>query len=396
MSTTTRERSLRVALVGTRGVPSNYGGTETYVGRLADYFARRGDQVVVYCATSATAEERQEKDQAVAPGVRRIEVPSIPTKHLDNFVRSLLSTIHACFSGADIVQLNNTGPAFFSILPRLFGKKTVGAIRAVDSARSKWGRTSQLFLRLCDFLIVTVPHATTVNSTAMQKYYKDRYGKDTIYIPNGVEIVEEQGCDQLEKWELQREGYLLFAARLEPEKGCHTLIEAFEKFKAQTGSSLKLVIAGIDGKTKAYTDSLKARNSNDLVFVGFQSGAAIEQLYANAYAFVLPSSVEGMSNSLLSAMAHARPVIVSDIPENLAVIADAPFDAEIGGRPGISFKLGDADDLAAQLVVLASCSAQRQRRGRLLQAYARRTYSVPKMCDDTRRVYMDLFELGGS
>ncbi len=133
---------MKVALIGTRGVPASYGGTETYVQHVAYYLAERGDEVVVYCKKFEDSVAREAADASVPKNVQRVELPSIGGKHLDNLVRSFLSALHAClFSEADVVQFNNVGPSLFSILPRLFGKVTICAIRAIDSKRRSGTRS---------------------------------------------------------------------------------------------------------------------------------------------------------------------------------------------------------------------------------------------------------------
>lgn len=384
---------MKIAFIGTRGIPANYGGTETYVDRLTQYLAGRGDQVVVYCKKSSSLAERKERDSLYPENVKRIEIPSISTKHLDNISRSFLSTLHACFDrNVDVVQFNNVGPAFFSFLPRLFGKKVVGAIRAIDSQRDKWNFMAKAFLRFCDFVTVKVPHVTTVNSQAMKDYYFKKYNEDTIYIPNGVKIPDsEVNPEFIRQFALDRKNYVLFAARLEPEKGCHTLIEAYKKAIAETGSDLKLAIAGHQGFSVDYYNRLFDEKSDRIIFLGYvDSQANLAELFDNAYAFVLPSSVEGMSNSLLNAMAYAVPSVVSDIPENLALFEDAPFNGSLKDQPGLSFRLEDADDLSKKLVYLFSNPEDAVTRGKLLKDHVSRNFSLETMCDNTRRVYLEL------
>lgn len=383
---------MKVAMIGTRGVPARYGGTETYVERISHYLASRGDEVIVYCKRSRNAAERAADDAATPPGIRRVEVPSIPTKHLDNFTRALLSTLHACFTpGVDVIQFNNAGPAFFAILPRLLGKKTVGAIRAIDSRRDKWNPLAQAFLRFCDYVIVKVPNATSVNGRFMRSYYLSRYGEDTVYIPNGVDLPGSVPApDRIRQWGLDGRDYILFAARLEPEKGCHTLIAAYEMAVARTGTAVKLVIAGRDGFAEDYVRELKSHAGERIRFVGHVTGQALEELYGNACAFVLPSSVEGMSNSLLAAMANGLPVIVSDIPENTDVIADAPADPVTACPVGLSFRLEDAGDLADRLCDLLSDPEAAARRGELLREHARAHYTLDSMYERTRQLYLDV------
>ena len=386
---------MKIAFVGTRGIPANYGGTETYVERLTKYLSEQGDEVIVYCEKSQSQSDKAEADALFSDNVRRVEMPSIPTKHLDNLTRSFFSTLHACLDRSiDVVQFNNVGPAFFSFMPRLFGKKVVGAIRAIDSQREKWNLFATAFLRLCDFLTVKVPHATTVNSTAMQDYYFGKYAKQTLYIPNGLVVPEGEFAPEfIKQFGLERKKYILFAARLEPEKGCHTLIEAFEKIIAHLDTDMVLAVAGNQGFTSDYLSSLKAKSSDRIRFLGFISDKrGMDELYHNAYAFVLPSSVEGMSNSLLNAMAHGIPSVVSDIPENLALFTDLETDSALGDKAGLSFRLWDSDDLAERLTTLLENPEHAALRGNLLREHVRKYFTLDQMCKNTRSVYQDLLE----
>ncbi len=380
-------------MIGTRGVPASYGGTETYVQHIAYRLAERGDEVVVYCKKAEDAVARETAEASVPTNVQRIELPSIGGKHLDNLVRSFLSALHAClFSGADVVQFNNVGPSLFCFLPRLFGKVTVCAVRAIDSKREKWNPLAQAFLRFCEYVALKVPNATTVNGKSMRDYYLTKYRVHTIYIPNGVELPTSQGESEklILEYGLRTRGFILFAARLEPEKGCHTLIEAYLKVIATIPTDVKLVIAGHQGFSTEYVRSLHLSESDRVLFVGNLDSGRLNVLYENALGFVLPSSVEGMSNSLLAAMAHGLPVIVSDIPENAAVIDDAPFSEELDDHPGIQFKLNSADDLAKKLGVLIRNPAAAELRGQLLREHVRRTYTLRQMIEETRSLYSKL------
>lgn len=389
---------MKVALIGTRGIPATYGGTETYVQHIAYYLAERGDQVVVYCEKSKDAATWAAAESAVPANVQRIELPSIGTKHLDNLVRSFLSALHASFrSDIDLVQFNNVGPSLFCFLPRLCGKVTVCAIRAIDSKREKWGGLAQAFLRVCEFVSLKVPDATTVNGIPMRDHYKERYGVDTVYIPNGVNIPkpdDEYPQDLLREHALKRKRFVLFAARLEPEKGCHTLVEAFTQAIGEVETDVKLVIAGHQGFSTDYATSLRSLASDRVLFVGNLDSLRLNALYDAALAFVLPSSVEGMSNSLLAAMAHGLPVVVSDIPENVAVISDAPFCEELGDFPGLQFKLNCVNDLAEKLVLLMTDGAGAELRGRLLREHVRQNYTLPQMLEETKRLYLRLLSDG--
>lgn len=382
---------MKIAMIGTRGIPPNYGGTETYVEQLTLQLAKHGDEILVYGGALGNDQALLEKAASYPPNIRRIEIPSFAGKHSDNFIRSLLATLHVCFQReVEIVQFNNIGPAVFAFLPRLFGKKVVGAIRAMDSKREKWGFLARNLLRLCERLVVAFPHETTTNSKAIVDYYRENYGAEIHYTPNGAIIPTAPSAPcVIRKWGLDHKSYILFVARLVPEKGCHTLVEAFERLDCP---GMKLVVAGAGAYRDSYVDELQAHASDRILFVGHVTGPALDELYDNAFAFVLPSAIEGMSNSLLSAMAHGCPVVVSDIAENVAVVAEAPTHTRLGVNPALVFKLGDASDLAAKLAILVNDPEEAARRGAALRAYAEASYSWESSSLQTREIYQRLLD----
>ncbi len=384
---------MKIALLGTRGIPPCYGGTETYVDYLSRYLAATGDEVVVYCRR-LPQKERQKALRAYPSAIKRIEIPSIESKHLDNLIRSLLSAIHVAFDpDVDLVQINNPGPCLFSFIPRMMGKKVVGAMRALDAQREKWDRLSSILLKSGELFSLKFAHVTTVNSLAMQAYFFETYHARTVYIPNGVQLPQIlPEPDLITKQGLSKKAYLLFMARLEPEKQCHTLIRAFNKIKDMPeAKGFKLAIAGHRGLSEGYYQQLRTMADDDRIkFLGFASGKLKEELLANAYGFILPSSVEGMSNSLLSAMAYGIPSIVSDIPENAAVINGAETDPRLNDFPGMLFGLADADDLAEKILCLLADPEKAQLRGTLLRKHVAYNFELETMGKKTKNVYKKL------
>ncbi len=387
---------MKIALLGSRGIPPCYGGTETYVEYLSLHLAAKGDDVIVYCQKLSGQERQQALQKTYPKNIRRIEIPSIPSKHLDNLIRSLISVIHVSFNpDIDIVQINNPGPCLFSFIPRLMGKKVVGAMRALDSQREKWDKFSSSLLRFGELCSIRFAHVTTVNSLAMKRYFTRTYQAQTAYIPNGVDLPRVlPEPDQITKWGLGKQDYLLFMARLEPEKGCHTLVQAFEKIKdTPEAKGLKLAIAGHKGKSPDYYNQLVEQAGDERIkLLGFASGRLKDELFANAFAFILPSSIEGMSNSLLSAMAYGLPSIVSDIPENVAVFETQSTDRTAPDPPGMVFRLWDADDLAEKLMQLVSDRLKARDEGQRLRQHACQYFQLENMGKNTRKVYEQIIK----
>ncbi len=325
-------RGVRVAFIGGRGLVSKYSGIESYYEQAGHELARLGHEVTVYCRTYFTP------PISTHNGMRVRRLPTIRSKHLETVVHTLLSTAHAMTSDYDVVHYHCLGPALFSFLPRLAGKKTVVTVQGLDWQRGKWGRLAARVLRLGEAAAVSLPDATMVVSRTLQQYYREQYKRDTIYVPNGATLAPQRLPRQLIEWDLLADHYVLFLGRFSPEKNCHLLIEAFEHLH----TDMKLVLAGGSSHSDAYVKSLRRHESEQIRFLSWVSGRDLEELVSNAALFVLPSELEGLSLALLDAMAAGVPVLTSDIPENKEVVEGA----------GFTFRRGDQTDLERMLDLL--------------------------------------------
>jgi glycosyltransferase involved in cell wall biosynthesis len=325
-------RGVRVAFIGGRGLVSKYSGIESYYEQAGHELARLGHEVTVYCRTYFTPPMNRHN------GMRVRRLPTIRSKHLETVVHTLLSTAHAMTSDYDVVHYHCLGPALFSFLPRLAGKKTVVTVQGLDWQRGKWGRFAARVLRWGEAAAVSLPDATMVVSRTLQQYYREQYKRETIYVPNGATQVPPRLPRQLIEWDLLPDNYVLFLGRFSPEKNCHLLIEAFEHLH----TDMKLVLAGGSSHSDAYVKSLRRHESEQIRFLPWVSGRDLEELVSHAALFVLPSELEGLSLALLDAMAAGVCVLTSDIPENKEVVEGA----------GFTFRRGDQTDLQRMLDLL--------------------------------------------
>jgi glycosyltransferase involved in cell wall biosynthesis len=325
-------RGVRVAFIGGRGLVNKYSGIESYYEQAGHELARLGHEVTVYCRTYFTP------PMSTHNGMRVRRLPTIRSKHLETVVHTLLSTAHAMTSDYDVVHYHCLGPALFSFLPRLAGKKTVVTVQGLDWQRGKWGRLASRVLRWGEAAAVSLPDATMVVSRTLQQYYREQYKRDTIYVPNGATLAPQRLPRQLIEWDLLPDNYVLFLGRFSPEKNCHLLIEAFEHLH----TDMKLVLAGGSSHSDGYVKSLRRHESERIRFLPWVSGRDLEELVSNAALFVLPSELEGLSLALLDAMAAGVPVLTSDIPENKEVVEGA----------GFTFRRGDQTDLERMLDLL--------------------------------------------
>jgi glycosyltransferase involved in cell wall biosynthesis len=323
---------IRVAFIGGRGLVSKYSGIESYYERVGTELACLGHEVTVYCRTYFTP------PIAELNGMRVRRLPTIRSKHLETFVHTLLSTVHAMFSPYDVVHFHCLGPALFSFLPRLTGKKTVVTVQGLDWQRRKWGRIASQVLRWGEAASATLPNATMVVSRTLQQHYAQKHKHETVYIPNGASAAFRRVPRRLCEWELTPDNYVLFLGRFSPEKNCHLLINAFE----QVSTEMKLVLAGGSSHSDDYVKSLRSHQSDRIRLLPWTSGNHLDELLSNAALFVLPSDLEGMSLALLDAMAAGVCVLTSDIPENREVVAGV----------GFTFRRGEQADLTRMLDLL--------------------------------------------
>jgi glycosyltransferase involved in cell wall biosynthesis len=361
---------LRIAFIGGRGMVSKYSGIETYYEEVGKRLAEMGQQVTVYCRSYFTPA------QPTYAGMRLVRLPTFRSKHLETFVHTWLSTVHAMFSGCDIVHYHAQGPALFSFFPRLVGKKTVVTVQGRDWQRKKWGRFASLTLRLGELASARLPNRTMVVSRALQQHYQEVYGVTTEYVPNGSMIRKRVASSHMWEWGLEPDKYILFMGRFSPEKNCHLLIEAYEKLD----TPVKLVLAGGSSYANSYVDDLRKHQSEHVLFLDWVHGATLDELLTNAALFVLPSDLEGLSLALLDAMGAAVCVLTSDIPENREVIEGT----------GFTFQRGDAADLSRMLHTLLSDAPARSAAGRNAQARVRERYLWPQIAAEIQHSYLEL------
>jgi glycosyltransferase involved in cell wall biosynthesis len=223
-----------------------------------------------------------------------------------------------------------------------------------------------------------MPHRTIVVSSTLAGYFVERYGKDPTHIPNGSKLPDPRPPDLIREMGLTRDDYVLYVGRLVPEKGCHTLLEAF----AQVQTARTLVIAGRIDQRDRYFQQLKeiARDLERVVFVDFVQGVMLEELYSNAYVVVNSSEMEGLSLSLLEALSYGNCLLVSNIPENMEAVGDLAY----------TYINRDSTDLALQLQRLMDRPDQVETmRVRVLAQFA--TYTTwHAVAEETRKLYMSL------
>lgn len=300
------DKKLNIAMLGHKHMLSREGGIEIVVCEFATRLSQRGYDVTVYdrkthhVSGSTPLDKRTEVD-----GVQIKTVWTIDKKGLAAMTSSFAAAIKAGRSDADVVHIHAEGPAAVAGLIRLIGKKGSGGkrkriivtIHGLDWQRAKWGGFASKYIKYGERQAVKYADEIIVLSKGVQEYFRSTYGRETVFIPNGVSRPTPVAADEIQKkWGLSKDSYVLFLGRIVPEKGLRYLIEAWK----QVRSDKKLVIAGGSSDTAEFMTELENMAAGDdrIVFTGFQQGRVLEELYSNSLIYVLPSDLEGMPLSL--------------------------------------------------------------------------------------------------
>lgn len=372
------ERTLRVAMIGQKGYPPVHGGIEKHVAELAARLPALGVEVDIFSRPHYSAAD----GPADLPGVRVRKLPSIPTKHLDAISHTALATARVLGGGYDVVHYHALGPGLLSGLPRWFGRaRTAVTVHGLDWQRAKWGGLAKAILRLGEAAAASLPDGTIVVSQALRDHYLARHSRATTYIPNGIAPPVYRQPDLIRGRGIAGP-YVLFVGRLVPEKGCHLLLEAWHGLPRAVREGRQLVVAGDAGFTAGYVAKLKAAAPPGTVFLGYVHGPILEELYTSADLVVLPSSLEGLSITLLEGLSYARCCLASDIPPNLEAAAGcAAF-----------FRSGDAGALRDALGTILADPERRRDLGQRGQIHAIENYSWDRVARQTARFYNELVE----
>lgn len=335
-----KEKPFRIAMIGHKRIPSREGGVEMVVDALATRLVRMGYQVDAYNRSGYHVSGKQfdKRRGKYYNGIRIHTIPTFNCSSLNAIVYAALASVRALFGRYDVIHFHAEGPCIMLWLPKLFGIRTVATIHGLDWQRSKWGNFASAMLRRGEKTAARCADEVIVLSENMQRYFWETYGRRTVFIPNGIERPERREPEFIrETYGLNGRDYILFLARIVPEKGLHYLIEAFLDIETDK----KLVIAGGSSHSQEYMKKITDMAAQDerILMTGFVQGEILAELYSNAYCFVLPSDVEGMALSLLEAMSYGNCCIVSDIRENTEVV----------GEKALRFEKGNVESLRAVL-----------------------------------------------
>lgn len=236
---------MKIAMIGHKRIPSREGGVEIVVEELSKRLVKSGNQVDVYNRKGRNVQNENADKCNIGlkeyKGIKIITIPTINKKGIDALIYSFLATVKALFGHYDIIHYHAEGPCAMLWIPHLFKIRTIATIHGLDWQRSKWGGLASKYIKFGERIAAKYADEIIVLSEDMQKYFKSTYGRETSFIPNGVNKPKIREAKIIkEKYGLEKGSFILFLARIVPEKGLHYLIDAYKKID----TNKKLVIAG--------------------------------------------------------------------------------------------------------------------------------------------------------
>ena len=370
---------MKIAMIGHKRIPSKEGGVEVVVSEISTRLVQRKNEVTAYNRRGKNVQDKSaDKDVNKLKeynGVKIISVPTINKKGLDALIYSFFASIMVLFKKYDIIHYHAEGPCAMLWIPKLFKKKIIVTIHGLDWQRAKWGGFATKYIKFGEKIAAKYADEIIVLSSGVQKYFKETYNRQTIFLPNGVNTPTIREPQKIyEKYNLKKDDYILFLARIVPEKGLHYLIKAFKNID----TTKKLVIAGGASHTNTYLEEIKemVKDDNRIIMTGFVQCEELEELYSNCFLYCLPSDIEGMPLSLLEAMSFGANTLISDIEEN----------TQVAGNYAITFKKSDITDLQNKLEEMINNNNVKYKREEI-SSYITKKYNWDNIVDKLQEIY---------
>lgn len=360
---------MKLAILGTRGIPANYGGFETFAEELGTCLAARGHDVTVYGRSNNIRYPHR-----TYKGVKLAILPTIGTKHLDTVAHTFLSVLHAVPRRFDCILMCNAANALFATVSRLTGTPVALNVDGIERLRKKWGQAARAYYRISERLATIIPNVVVTDAEVIRDYYLKQYGTQSVMIAYGAHCERMETTAVLDQVGVCPREYFLYVSRLEPENNAHVVIEAFEKVE----TAKKLLIVGDAPYAQKYIEQLKATRDPRIRFPGAIYGTGYRELQSHAYAYVQATEVGGTHPALIEAMGAGNCIIAKDTPENHEVL----------GETGLFFK--DTEDLTSQIQRTLADTALVGRLRVSAHDRARARYSWDAVTDAYEKLFRDL------
>ena len=362
---------MKLAILGTRGIPANYGGFETFAEELSTRLVERGHDLTVYGRSNNVRYRGK-----TYKGVKLAILPTIGTKHLDTVAHTFLSVFHALPLRFDCILMCNAANAPFLVIPRLAATPVALNVDGIERLRRKWGLAGRLYYRVSEYLSTILPNAMVTDANVIRDYYLTKYQKPSVMIAYGANCQRMVTTTALNQLGVRPQEYFLYVSRLEPENNAHVVIEAFERVRTDK----KLVIVGDAPYARTYIERLKSTSDPRIRFAGAIYGISYRELQSHAYAYIQATEVGGTHPALIEAMGAGNCVIANDTPENREVLDDC----------GLFF--GGADALGHQLEVTLSDRALVQGLRSRAWERAKSNYSWDAITDAYEKLFRRLVQ----
>ena len=328
-------KKLRIAILGIRGIPANYGGFETFAEEMAPRLVKLGHSVTVYGRSNFIKTARR-----VHKGVKLVVLPTIAHKYLDTPVHALLSTLHVLIRPYDVLLYCNSANSFCTFLPRLTGKRVILNVDGLEWKRSKWSSFGRWVYKISEWMATFLPTCIVTDARDVQQYYERRFKTASTYIPYGGIIGKVNTTEALERYGVRKNKYVLYVSRLEPENNALAVIKAFEKVKTRC----HLVIVGDAPYSHGYIKKLKSTKDPRIIFTGYVFGEGYREFQSHAACYIQATEVGGTHPALVEAMGHGNCILAHDVPEHREVL----------GNTGIYFDVKRPETLTGVLQGLLS------------------------------------------
>ena len=358
---------MRIALLGTRGIPASYGGFETFAEELSVRLVERGHQVLVYC--------RQRHIEARYRGVDLVYAPTIRHKYLETLAHTFFSTLHLIFCRADVALYCNGANAIFTILPRLAGIPVALNVDGIERNRAKWNRYARAWYRMSERLSTILPNRFVSDAEVIRRYYLERYGKDSVFIPYGADMERAPTDDALHRLGLEAGCYFLFVSRMEPENHALEVRQAFEKVDTR----FRLALIGDAPYADEYIRRVKDTRDPRITIPGAIYGKGYQELGSWCFAYIQATEVGGTHPALIEAMGRGCLILYLATPENVEVCGDS----------GLPYR--DTEELTVRMrEVLRMSAAEQAGLRERARARAMKLYSWDTVTDQYEALFRSL------
>jgi glycosyltransferase involved in cell wall biosynthesis len=363
---------LRIAILGTRGIPGNYGGFETFAEEFAARLVERGHRVTVYCRTgNAPGRPRSHR------GAELVHLPAVRHKYAETVTHTFYSAVHALFRRFDIVYVCNSANAPICFIPWARRQRVILNVDGLEWQRAKWGGLAKRYYRWAAGLAARMPIEVVTDADVIQRYYRDELGRATRCIPYGTELVERgHGADRLAGMDLAPDRYLLYVSRMERENNALLVVQAYR----QVATDVPLVMVGDAPYAQDYIEEVRAAADDRVRFLGYRFGGDYHALQANALAYVQATEVGGTHPALVEALGHRNAVLAHDVPEHREVVGDA----------GRYFAYRDAEDLAVNMRAVIGDPEEVERLRRLAEERVTAHYTWDAVTDEYEAYFGEL------